>query len=128
MTTTHLNDSVMAIKHAIDENPVSRESLKRLAPEIHVGRNQLLPVFKQITGKTIRRYRLEKRMEAAAGMLATGQFTIKEVAISCGHTCDQSSFSKLFKAIHKMAPEEWTRKNARINKVLLMETKIKKCN
>ena len=59
--------------------------------------------------------------------IESSKFTIKEVAISCGHTGDQSSFSKLFKAIHKLAPEEWTRKNACPKTILLMETKINKC-
>jgi AraC-like DNA-binding protein len=112
MNSTHVIDSVIAIKKAIDENPLNRESLKSLAPEIHIGRNQLLPAFRDITGKTIRRYRMEKRMEAAANMLATGELTIKEVAIYCGHTGVPSSFSKLFKAIYKVAPEEWMRQCA----------------
>lgn len=127
MNNKHVNDSVIAIKQVIDENPLSRESLKVLAPDIHIGRNQLQSAFKQLTGMTMRRYRMKRRMEAAAEMLATGQYTIKEVAISSGHACDQSSFSKIFRAIHNMAPEEWVRKNASINKVLLLEPKIKKC-
>ncbi len=40
-------------------------------------------------------------MEAAAQMLTNRQKTIKEVAICCGYTGDQSSFSKLFKSIYR---------------------------
>ena len=127
MNKNYVNDSVIAIKKAIDENPLSRKTLRTLTPEIYVGRNQLLPAFKQITGKTIRRYRLERRMEAAAKMLATDQVTIKEVAISCGHTGDQSSFSKLFKTVYNMAPEAWVRKNVRSNNIRKTENKLEKC-
>ena len=127
MNKNHVTISVFAIKYAIDKNPISRESLKELAPDIHVGRNQLQAAFKEITGKTIRRYRLEKRMEAAATMLTIGDASIKEVAIACGHVECVSNFSKLFKAIYNMCPEEWVRQRASSNNIREMTIELKKC-
>jgi transcriptional regulator GlxA family with amidase domain len=127
MNKNHVTVCVFAIKYAIDENPISRAPLKTLAPDIHVGRNQLQAAFKQITGKTIRRYRLEKRMEAAATMLLIGEDSIKEVAIACGHAECISNFSKSFKAIHNMCPEEWVRQHAHSNNIREMKTALKKC-
>ncbi len=124
MNSNHVTISVFAIKYAIDENPISREPLKKLAPDIHVGRNQLQTAFKQITGRTIRRYRLEKRMAAAATMLTTGDTSVKEVAIACGHCDCVSNFSKLFKAVYNMSPEEYVRKSASIR---TMNVPLKKC-
>lgn len=127
MNKNHVTICVFAIKYAIDENPFSRIPLKTLVPDIHVGRNQLQAAFKQITGKTIRRYRLEKRMEAAATMLTIGEASIKEVAIACGHAECISSFSKLFKAIYNMSPEEWVRNSASPNNIREMKIELKKC-
>jgi transcriptional regulator GlxA family with amidase domain len=127
MNKNHVTVCVFAIKYAIDENPISREPLKTLAPDIYVGRNQLQAEFKQITGKTIRRYRMEKRMEAAANMLTIGESSIKEVAIACGHAECLSSFSKLFKAIYNMSPEEWVRQRDPSNNIREMKIALKKC-
>jgi AraC family transcriptional regulator len=127
MYRNHVTQSVFTIKQAIDENPISRDPLKILAPDIHVGRNQLQAAFKEITGKTIRRYRMEKRMEAAAAMLTNGETSVKEVAIACGHCDCLSSFSKLFKAIYHLCPEEWVRKSASSNDVREMNAPLKKC-
>jgi two-component system response regulator YesN len=127
MNKNHVNACVFAIKYAIDENAISREPLKTLAPDIHVGRNQLQAAFKEITGKTIRRYRMEKRMEAAAIMLSVGDTSIKEVAIACGHCDCASNFSKLFKAIYNMSPEEWVRQCTVSNNIREMNAPLKKC-
>ena len=127
MNKNHVTISVFAIKYAIDKNPTSREPLKKLAPDIHVGRNQLQTAFKEITGKTVRRYRLEKRMEVAATMLTIGDASIKEVAIACGHMDCVGNFSKLFKAIYNMCPEEWVRQRASSNNVREINVPLKKC-
>ena len=127
MNKNHVTICVYAIKYAIDKNPFSRGPLKTLAPDIHVGRNQLQAAFKEITGKTIRRYRLEKRMEAAASMLTIGDASIKKVAIACGHAECLSSFSKLFRAIYNMSPEEWVRQHASSNNIREMKLELKKC-
>lgn len=127
MNKTHVTIAAFAIKYAIDKNPLSREPLKTIAPGIHVGRNQLQVTFKQITGKTMRRYRMEKRMEAAATLLTIGDASIKEVAIACGHADDISNFSKLFKVIYKMCPEEWVRQRAAQNNIREMTVEFKKC-
>jgi AraC family transcriptional regulator len=127
MNKSHVTISVFAIKYAIDKNPISREPLKKIAPDIYVGRNQLQTAFKDITGKTIRRYRLEKRMEAAAIMLAVGDASIKEVAIACGHVDCIGNFSKSFRAIYNMCPEEWVRQRASSNNIREMKMELKKC-
>lgn len=127
MNKNHVTVSVFAIKYAIDDNPTSREPLKQLVPDIYVGRNQLQAAFKQITGKTIRRYRMEKRMEAAAAMLAEGAASIKEVAIACGHCDCVSNFTKTFKSMYHVCPEEFVRRHAAVNNVKEMNAPLRKC-
>lgn len=101
-------DAAVAIKNAIDANPLSKKSPSELASEFHVNRNKLLPVFKELTGKTIKRYQLEKIMEAASKMLLSGM-TVKEAAIECGYTGYQNNFTRGFKKVFQLGPEEWLR-------------------
>lgn len=104
--TNFIHDAVMAIKQSIDKNPLQRNAVKKLEPTIHIGRNQLQNTFKEITGTTIRSYRLQKRMKAAKDMMATGENSIKQIALECGYR-NQNNFTADFKLVFKMAPREW---------------------
>lgn len=97
------------IKEKIDLNPFDRKDASHLAAEEHVSRNKVSPVFKEITGKTIKRYQLEKLMESACKMLLKGM-TIKEVAIECGYPDFKNNFSRSFKSVFGLGPEEWLKK------------------
>lgn len=99
-------DAVIAIKNAIDANPFQRTSIQELAPDIHIGRNQLQNTFKEITGLTIRTYRLQKRMEAASNLLSSGERSVKQIAWECGYR-NQNNFTADFKLIFKITPAEW---------------------
>jgi AraC-like DNA-binding protein len=106
MPTNFIYDAVMAIKKSIDENPLQRDAIQELEPTIHIGRNQLQHTFKEITGMTIRSYRLQKRMKAAKDMMAIGENSIKQIAFECGYR-NQNNFTADFKLVFKMAPSEW---------------------
>jgi len=106
--TDFTRDAVIAIKNAIDANPLKRKAAQELVPNIHIGRNQLQNTFKQISGMTIRSYRLQKRMEAARDMLALGESSVKEVALKCGYR-NQNNFTADYKLVFKMTPAEWLR-------------------
>jgi AraC-like DNA-binding protein len=106
MPTNFIYDAVIAIKQSIDENPLQREAVHELEPTIHIGRNQLQHTFKEITGMTVRSYRLQKRMKAAKDMMATGEYSIKQIALECGYR-NQNNFTADFKLVFKMAPSEW---------------------
>ena len=107
-STDFIRDAVIAIKNAIDANPISRDTIQELVPTIHIGRNQLQNTFKQVSGVAIRRYRLQKRMEVASQMLSTGEKSVKEVSIKCGYK-KQNNFSADFKLVFKITPAEWMR-------------------
>lgn len=100
--------AAQAIKHIIDTHPLSREPLSKLAPDIYIGRNRLQSLFKQLTGKTIRRYRLQKRMEAARELLVTGKMTVKQVALLCGYL-KLNNFSADYKQEFDITPTDWLR-------------------
>jgi transcriptional regulator GlxA family with amidase domain len=98
-------ESALALKSAIDSNPLSRANIQELIPNNEVGRNQLLPMFRQITGESVKAYQRRIRMQAAQKILTSGM-TIKEVAIECGYRY-VGNFSRDFKLIFGQGPEEW---------------------
>lgn len=100
-------EAAIAIKKAIDANPLSRKKLKEIAPDISIGRNELLQAFRLLTGTTIRRYRMERRMTAGGQLLLAGELKLKQVAIECGYVNRLNNFSRDFKDVHKLAPEYW---------------------
>lgn len=103
--------AAQAIKYKIDTNPLSRQPLSKLAPDIYIGRNRLQALFKQLTGKTIRRYRLQKRMEAARELLLTGKMTVKQVALLCGYA-KLNNFSADYKQEFDITPTYWLRNHS----------------
>lgn len=105
----YLYKAACAVKEKIDLNPLDREKPSELAAKEHVNRSKLSPIFKQINGKTIKRYQLEKLMESAGKMLLDGM-TVKEVAIECGYTNFKNNFTRSFKSVFGFGPEEWLKK------------------
>ena len=111
-SSNYISSAADSVQQAIDNNPLSRKSISDLVPDLYVGRNQLQAEFKQLTGLTIKRYRLIKRMEAARDMLATGNVNVKEVAFQCGYK-KQGNFTADFKSIYHQTPLEWLQYNIR---------------
>ena len=103
-----INAAAIAIRDAIIANPLSKRKPASFAAELNVDRNKVLPAFKELTGTTIRRFQLERLMEAASRMLLAGM-SVKEVAIECGYTDYQNNFTRSFRKIFAMGPEEWLR-------------------
>jgi len=107
-STDFIREAVIAIKNAIDANPLNRKAAQELVQDIYIGRNQLQNTFKQISGITMRSYRLQKRMEAARDILSSGENSVKQVALKCGYR-NQNNFTADFKVVFKITPAEWLR-------------------
>ena len=105
-----INEAAIAIRDYIDANPLSKETPSGLAEKFEANRYKVLPVFKKLTGDTIKHYQLKKCMEAAAAMLLSGK-AIKEVAIECGYPDYHNNFTRSFKKVFITGPEEWVKKN-----------------
>ena len=103
-----INAAAIAIRDAIITNPLSKKKPSKFAAEFNVDRNKVSPAFKKLTGTTIRRFQLEKLMEVASKMLLSGK-SVKEVAIDCGYTDYQNNFTRSFRKVFAMGPEEWLR-------------------
>jgi AraC-like DNA-binding protein len=111
MPAEHLSfyHAAVAIRDFIDANPLSKKTPSELAAQFHVDRNKVLPVFKELTGYTIRAYQLQQLMHKASTMLLSGMM-IKEVSIECGYMEYPSNFTRSFRKVFKMGPNEWLRK------------------
>ncbi|MEP7374701.1 MAG: AraC family transcriptional regulator [Chitinophagaceae bacterium] len=103
-----INDAAVAIRDAIIANPLGKKFSFDSIAGFHVDRKRLLPVFKELTGKTIKRFQFERSMIVASEMLLSGM-TVKEVAIECGYQDYQNNFTRGFKDVFGLGPEEWLR-------------------
>jgi len=103
-----INAAATSIRDAIIANPISKKTPADFAVEFNADRNKVLPAFKKLTGTTIRRFQLEQLMKAASRMLLSGM-SVKEVAIECGYTTYQNNFTRSFRKVFSMGPEEWLR-------------------
>jgi AraC-like DNA-binding protein len=100
---------VYEIKQTIDNNPLNRKKLISLVADIYINRNKIQVTFKKATGMTIAKYRLKKRMEAAAGMITEeNDITVQELAYKCGYKGKNgaSNFSRDFKRVHNTSPTQ----------------------
>jgi AraC-like DNA-binding protein len=101
-----INEAALAIRDQIVANPLCKKTSSQFAAAFHVDRKKLLPVFKELTGTTLRRFQFERLMHAASEMLLSGM-TVKEVAIECGYQHYQNNFTRGFREVFNAGPEEW---------------------
>ncbi len=94
----------------IDADLSANISPRALAVAQSVTPAYLSTVFHHETGKTLCAYIRERRMAAAADLLATTNLQIQTVALHCG-IMDVQYFSKLFKKQYGVTPTRY-RNNA----------------
>ena len=76
-----------------------------VAKVLYLSRTQLDRRMKQIAGKTIAAYLLDKRMTYARELLLTTDKPIAEVAVACGFE-DTSYFTRVFRGYFNNTPSE----------------------
>lgn len=99
------------IKQAITEielNLSKNLSLHTLARQINISPNHLSTLFRKETGSTLTDFMNQKRIEHALLLLNTTNWQIQVIAQDCGIT-DANYFTKLFKRIVGMTPNEYRR-------------------
>lgn len=100
------------VKQAIEyitnnyEKELSIESISR---NLNISKYHLCHLFKDTTNQTINSYISKLRCEQAKLLLLNSNFTINEVANTCGFT-DPSYFTKIYRKIFNKTPSE-ERKN-----------------
>lgn len=85
------------------ERTHSTEALARLAG---LSERQLFRQFREIHGKTPRRYLTEVRMQRAADLLRTTRLGVEQVAQAVGYQ-NPAAFDRAFKRAFGVTPSEW---------------------
>jgi AraC-like DNA-binding protein len=98
-------NAINIIKQYIEQHPLERIRIPDLTDMVCVGTNRLHGSFKEMEGKTIARFQLEKRMERAAIMLEESRLTVSEIAYRCGYR-EQANFTSDFKKVFHITPTE----------------------
>jgi len=85
-------------------------SLRDVAAALGYSRSHLTNVVRLATGKPLNAWIIERRIVAAQQHLTGAYVTVAEVAASVGFG-DTAHFSRKFKRIVGMTPNEWRRRN-----------------
>ena len=85
-------------------------STSTLAGKMGISREHLSKTFHNETGRTLRDYREEQRLNEAFTLLLKSNFSCKEIAFIC-HYGSYSSFFRSFKKHYHFSPELFRKKN-----------------
>lgn len=90
-------------KNFIETNYMRDITVEDIARSLGLNRSYLSRIFKNKTGKSLREYLVETRLENAARFLKEGR-SVKESAALCGYR-DVFNFSKMFKKHFGISPK-----------------------
>jgi AraC family transcriptional regulator len=96
------------LRELLDAGPEESLSLEHLANACALPVRKLSNYFKNTTGKTLRRYAAENRLEKAIALLADPQLLVKQVAYQAGFQ-NPAAFTAAFRKAVGMTPEEFRR-------------------
>ena len=94
------------IRKYLDENYTKQITLDDISNMFYINKFYLTRAFKEKYGTTINNYLLNKRMMKAKELLRYSYDSIEEISKNCGIN-DQNYFSRLFKKIEGMTPNEY---------------------
>ncbi|MBD1552576.1 helix-turn-helix domain-containing protein [Pseudomonas typographi] len=99
------------LRELLDAGPETALSLQYLANACALPVRKLSSYFKNTTGKTLRRYAAESRVEKAMALLADPQLLVKQVAYQAGFQ-NPAAFTAAFRKAVGMTPEEFRRQRS----------------
>jgi AraC-like DNA-binding protein len=82
--------------------------LRDLARTVGLNENKLKHGFRQIFGNSVYAYLQDQRMKAAASMLARGEDSVTNIALSVGYA-NPAHFSKIFRRYFNVSPSHYAR-------------------
>ena len=100
------------VKDYVKRNLSGRITLEELALHIHCSTVTVTEHFRREFGITVMQYILKKRMALATQLLLESEYSIGDIAASCGF-CDAEYFSRRFKRVHGISPMEYRKQIAK---------------
>ena len=108
-----LDPKIDEVLSYINNNLSSELSVDSLAAMCYLSRYYFMRRFKDSTGYTVHNYICQKRLTAAAEMLADGM-NVTEAAMSVGFS-EYSSFLRSFKKMYSLTPSEYLRQKGALD-------------
>lgn len=113
MVQVNASSPVQSLLTYIDEHPEDTLQLDEAAQIVHLSVSSLSQQFKQATGKGLRQFQIEKKLDQADAYFRTSpHLSIGEVAARLGYG-DPLYFSKLYKRHRGHSPRETLRRYER---------------
>ena len=81
-----------------------------LAEQVHRSPNHVTSVVKNLTGRSVRDWLLERRMAGARALLMAGGLDVSGIAEEVGYN-DVTQFIRQFKRLHGLTPLAWRKAN-----------------
>jgi AraC-like DNA-binding protein len=100
-------------RDSIDEDFLALHDLQAIAMRCHLDASYLCRLFQRFARTTPYKYLLRVKMHHAAEMLRSERLLVKELAARLGYG-DPYQFSRIFKSVHGLSPENYALLASRI--------------
>ncbi len=111
--STEKSAIVQAVRRKLENDLREELSLDEISAEFHISTYYLSHIFKDITGYSVKNYRLLCRLASARELLVSSEYNIKEICSMTGFP-DMSNFSRRFKFEYGVTPTEYRKNTGRI--------------
>lgn len=111
--STEKSAIVQAVRRKLEGDLKEELSLDGISAEFHISTYYLSHIFKDITGYSVKNYRLLCRLASARELLVSSEYSIKEICSMTGFP-DMSNFSRRFKFEYGVTPTEYRNNTGRI--------------
>ncbi len=111
--STEKSAIVQSVKRKLEGDLKEELSLDDISAEFHISTYYLSHIFKDITGYSVKNYRLLCRLASARELLVSSEYNVKEICSIMGFP-DMSNFSRRFKSEYGVTPTEYRKSFGRI--------------
>lgn len=104
---------VQAVRRKLEGDLGKELSLEGISAEFNISTFYLSHIFKDVTGYSVKNYRLLCRLARARDLLISSEHNIKDICSMTGFP-DMSNFSRRFKFEYGVTPSEYRKNEGRI--------------